>query len=467
MATIFRYTVNFFLLFLCYFLGGCKKFVTIDTPISQLVTGSVFNNAASATAALTSIYSQMQIDSYDMSHNTGLLGDELDNYTSGNIPFFTNNLTAVQSPGPWTKAYSYIYQANAVIEGLQKFEGVDQIIKDQLIGEAKFIRAFWHFYLVNCYGDVPLVTSTDYAVNAIKHRDKKDGIYKQIVSDLEDAQKVLNANYVDGSDSVVIMDRIRPNKFAATAFLARVYLYSGDFENAANSATTVIGNAGLYKLEEDLNDVFKINSRETIWQLGLPSTRFNTYDAEGYVLTGTPTDVAISDRLLNVFEPGDKRKSIWIGDTTTADGTFYYPNKYKVRAVSTAEPAEEVMMLRLSEQFLIRAEARTILGDVTGAVSDLDTVRIRVGLASYTGSTDKSSLLTAILHERQVELFTEWGHRWFDMIRTGAINSIMSGSTGVSHAKGGSWNNNGQQTLFPIPQSELMRDPNLIQNTGY
>ncbi|HEY4197438.1 MAG TPA: RagB/SusD family nutrient uptake outer membrane protein, partial [Mucilaginibacter sp.] len=117
---------------------------------------------------------------------------------------------------------------------------------------------------------------------------------------------------------------------------------------------------------------------------------------------------------------------------------------------------------RLAEQYLIRAEARSQEGNVSGAQSDLNVIRNRAGLANTTAST-QTTLLTAILHERQVEMFTEWGHRWLDLKRTGTVDAVMSL---VLPAKGGGgWNPN--MALMPLPLGDLQADQNLTQNPGY
>jgi len=120
------------------------------------------------------------------------------------------------------------------------------------------------------------------------------------------------------------------------------------------------------------------------------------------------------------------------------------------------------MMLRLGEQYLIRAEARAQQGETTQAVADLNVIRNRAGLPNYSGGTDKASLIAAIFHERQVELFTELGHRFFDLKRAGTINAVMGS---VAPQKGGTWNAN--KALFPIPISDILNDSNLTQNPGY
>ncbi len=170
--------------------------------------------------------------------------------------------------------------------------------------------------------------------------------------------------------------------------------------------------------------------------------------------------VYLSAFLLNSFEEGDKRKNNWVGLTVVGTDSFYFPHKYKIG--SYGDPVSEyLMVLRLSEQYLIRAEARAHQGDFTGALEDLNTVRARAGLTEVT-STDKEQILDFILHERRVELFSEWGHRWLDLKRTGKVDDVM---VDVTTKKGGSWNTNWQ--LYPLPLSDLQKDMNLTQNMGY
>src|SRR6266404_4672560 len=122
---------------------SCKKFVQIPPPSTQIVTSSVFNDENAATAALTSIYSAMKDESWNMSQSTGLLSDELQSPSSSNLvrPYYQNSLlanTSASDLGPWVKGYNYIYQANAVINGVKAGTGLSTEIKRQLTGEAEF-----------------------------------------------------------------------------------------------------------------------------------------------------------------------------------------------------------------------------------------------------------------------------------------------------------------------------------------
>lgn len=466
--------------YLSFFMGfafsftGCKKFVEVAPPITNLVSTSVFENASSATAALTSIYSQMTSESFSMAQSCGLLGDELENRFSSApllMQYYTNSMIAVNTVGPWISAYKYIYQANVILESLQKSTSINYNIQQQILSEARFIRAFWTFYLVNCYGDIPLVTTTDYSFNSKLGRTPVDQVYQQIIEDLKISRNQLSLYYVDVSDTTETIDRIRPTKWAASAMLARVYLYVKDYKNAENEATNVINNNSLYEIVGNLNDVFLRNSRESIWQLSAPEpSTYNTFDGQSFILNAPPVSGSgatntntISHQLLSSFENGDQRRLFWIDSivTDTPVDTLYYPYKYKV--YQSTDITENTMILRLAELYLIRAEARAQQNiDLNGAVADLNVIRKRAGLLEYGGTLDKDSLLIAILHERQVELFTEWGHRWFDLIRTDNVDKVMSV---VTPLKGGDWNNDWR--LFPIPQSERARDINLSQNNGY
>jgi hypothetical protein len=362
----------------------------------------------------------------------------------------------------WQEPYKYINNANAVIEGLSTSTGVTAATKNELLGEAKFVRAFCYFYLVNMFGDVPQITSTNYQLNAIAPRTPKSQVYQLIVSDLKDAQSLLSIDYSFSNGQ-----RIIPNKWAATALLARTYLYTGDWENSANQADSVINYSGTYSLVA-LDSVFLANSSEAIWQISQnPDQTFNTWEGFYFILTSTPYNVTLSQPLYNSFETGDNRKTDWVGSflDPTSGLTYYFPFKYKIQTGSVL--TEYSMVLRLAEQYLIRAEAEAngAPGGINASIADLNVIRNRAGLPSYTGPTDQNSILNAIYHERQVELFTEWGHRWLDLKRTNTVDSVMGNPGNACQAKGGSWSPN--WSLYPIPQTEIINDNMLKQNPGY
>lgn len=469
------------ILLLFIFSTGCKKFVTIDPPASSISASVAYNSNPSAAAVMSGIYSNMAgggISNGDgsLSISEGLSADEITLYLNVTpySQFYQNALSSSTAGASnnyfWGEIYSMIHVANTVIEGVANSSVVTASMKRQLDGEAKFIRAFFHFYATNIYGDVPVVTSGDYLTNNTIKRAPKTQVYQQIIQDLKDATAELTPGFVDANGNSTT-ERIRPNKGAAQALLARVYLYYGNltndvsnFTNAKVLADSVIGNA-LYSFSplSGAGSVFTKNSKETIWQLA-PSPGFNTLDAQFFVLTAPPWFVALSQNLIPAFESNDSRFQNWVGVYTLDNiDSFYFPYKYKV--YNYGDPVTEyTMVLRLAEQYLIRAEAKAQLDDISGSQDDLNAVRARAGLPPTT-ATDKETLITAILHERQIELFTEWGHRWFDLIRTGNINSVMGSPGNVCQSKGGTWDPN--KILAPLPLYETQINPNLTQNPGY
>lgn len=171
----------------------------------------------------------------------------------------------------------------------------------------------------------------------------------------------------------------------------------------------------------------------------------------------------ISPQLLNSFEPGDNRRTIWVGSLQSGASTLYFPYKYKDNNITntTLTFKEYSMVLRLGELYLIRAEARAQQNKLADAIGDIDALRSRAGLTGIDPELNQTQVLSAVTHERQVELFTE-GQRWLDLKRTGTIDSVMNMITPL---KKGVWNTN--QKLYPLPSTEIQNGINLTQNMGY
>lgn len=453
--------------------SGCKKFIEVDPPGTFTNATVVFSDNGTATAVLTGVYIKLSYDPF----NTGvtslsvlpeLSGDNL--ITTANdvqyLGYYQNALDAQYSGSStnyWNEIYPIIYTLNSAIEGLNQSNSLSPNVKQQLLGESHFMRAFCYFYLTNLFGDIPLVLSSDYLINSQLSKNKSSDVYAQIISDLKTAEGLLHEDYLDISLKTSTLDRVRPNKASATALLARVYLYNKQYDLAEATASLVIQN-GKYKLIA-LSDVFLKNSMETIWALQPVTAGENTKAARFYVLPNTgPNESAqptyLSNFLLTQFETNDQRRQQWISQVTVDGKTYAYSAKYKV-ILQDAPVSEFPIVLRLSEQFLIRSEARAQQNKLNEAKDDLNSIRNRAGLANSLASS-KEEILTAILKEKQVELFTEWGHRWFDLKRSGKINEVMAV---VAPTKKGTWNSNWQ--LYPIPQSEIDKNKKLIQNPGY
>jgi hypothetical protein len=484
-------------------LGSCKKLVDVGKPVSTITTDDAFSTNAKANSTMAGVYSQMMNNSGSFVFSNGgltiyagLSADELANLAGTASPedyqFYTNTLLATTfTPGSliWQPAYKNIYNANAIIAGIaaSTATALSDSVRKELTGEAKFIRAFCYFYLANLYGDVPMPLVTDFNQTSLMKRTPQAEVYNQIIQDLSDAQNALPSDY-----SVSGGERVRVNKWAATALLARVYLYQQRWAEAETAASAVIANSQ-YSLVTSLTGVFTKNSTEAIWQLQ-QNNAYSPYNAtwEGtkFIPTfrwssQTPANQAAFSAVFGLyisflvpayylrpgfasnFEPGDKRKTLWTDSTPSPAAApyngivYYYPVKYTLQLGSTGGAITQYyMVLRLAEQYLIRAEARAQQGtNLSGAAADLNVLRTRAGLTNTTAVT-KTDLLTAVAHERQVELFAEWGHRWLDLKRTGKASTVL-GAISTKQP----WSDN--QLLYPIPSLDITNDPNLVQNNGY
>ncbi len=442
---------------------SCDEFITIDPPKTEIVSEVVFENELSANAAITGIYSLMissqSFTRAGLEEYTGILSDEMINYSTrpDQIQFHLNSLTTRNSDVLalfWKEAYKYILNANTIIEGVERSGSLSSSAKNQISGEAKFIRAYCYFHLVNLFGEVPYLKTSDYRINENALRSPVSVVYENIEADLREAHTLLKDDYTVSNG-----ERTRPNRGAATALLARLYLYTEQWDKANQFASLLIDNTTTYSLKDDLNEVFLANSEEAIWQLAPVIPGVNTPQGQLFILSAAPNSttrrVSLTPNLVGAFQPGDERRSNWVGSFSNAVATWYYCHKYKVGVNPVV--SEYSMMFRMAEQFLIRAEARANLDDLIGAKTDLNIVRNRAGLPDAMVN-DKTSILQGIEQERRVELFAEGGHRWFDLRRTSRANEIL-GPVKLD------WQPT--DVLLPIPEAERLLNPNLTQNNGY
>src|SRR5690606_38892988 len=340
--------------------------------------------------------------------------------------------------------------ANAIIEGVTNSSRLQTEIKNQLKGEALFVRALLHFYLVNMFGDIPYVMTTDYNQNNVVSRTPTLEVYQKLKQDLEESINLLGVAYIT-------TDRTRPNKATAQALLARVYLYNGNYSDAVNMSTIVLNNSSMYVMESNLENTFLKSSSSTIWQFSPGASGANTYEGTTYIfLEGPPNKVSLLTDFVSQFNDNDLRKAHWIKAVTNGSETWYHAFKYKQNN-NSGSSVEYSILFRIEEQYLIRAEAKVKTGDIAGACEDLNKIRNRVGLPNVE-VTSQEELLDAILQERKFEFFTEFGHRFFDLKRFGKLDEALVNKPG--------WNSTDK--LWPIPISEILINPNLNpQNPGY
>ena len=450
-------------------LGSCERFVDVEVPDHRIASTTVFANDETAINAINGIYNQLFNTSFSSGGNrsvTFLAGLSADNFqttssTDEILEFAGNDITVANSFNKdlWSGAYNMIYMLNSILEGIEGSSSLSEDVRDRIEGEAKFVRAFTNFHLVIIYGDIPLLLTTDYRINAVAPRNTSDDVYQQVLTDLEDAIALLETSYPED-------ERTRPNKFVAMAMLARVYLYLNNWQQAENYSSLVIEENATYEILENHDSVFLANSREGIWQISpVGSGNSFTHTNEGNLFIKTPTTltpVALSSSFIDSRDVGDERLQHWVGIYTDDTGIYYFPNKYKVQYnASGGDITEYSMVLRLAEQYLIRSEARAKQGNLIGAITDLDVIRQRSGLepiAETAPNSSEADVLEMVLEERRSELFAEWGHRWFDLRRTNNTATVYK-------LKSPNWQDT--DALYPIPDEDRTKNPNLDQNPGY
>lgn len=453
--------VKVFLISILLIAVACDDFVQVKIPSTQLSSPLVFENNSTATAALVAIYAKIRDNGLLTGNPNGMqakLGeytDELTFYGAGgqtDASFYNNIVLPVNTDVKnwWSTTYNQIYATNALLEGVENSKSLTPLQKEQLRGEALFIRALLHFHMTNLYGDIPYVKTTDYTANTKIGKMGTTQVYENAEADLLESEVLLGVAYISS-------ERIRPNKATVQALLARLYLYSSRWAEAANSASTVLNNTTLYADDHNLETVFLKGNLGNIWQLMPAVESNNSLEAQTNVfLQGPPPVSAISPEFVNSFEAGDNRRTHWIKTVTKGTEVWYHAYKYKAYNNSGGS-LEYSIVFRTAELYLIRAEARAQQGELTTALEDLNSIRNKAGLGN-TSAVTAEQIINAIVKERKCELFTE-GHRFFDLKRNNLLDEILTPT------KPG-WDTNDK--LLPLPETELLLNPNLKpQNTGY
>ena len=342
--------------------------------------------------------------------------------------------------GIWSALYDGLNVANNVIAKIPGMSALNEDEKNKALGELYFLRALTHFNLMNYFGGIPLKTTPTIGLSQINAgRDSPDVVFDKIIKDLIFASENLQTS----------SQKIRASKDAANALLARVYLYKKDYNNAIIYATKVIDGKSSTLLPNYIDIFATDGSAETIFEVDFTPLDRNRIAEYNFPLTKNGRgEVAPSAAFISTYDANDKR----LNATIAYSGTTPYVIKYD--DLSTG--GDNVIVLRLAEMYLIRAESNARLStNVDQIQSDINIIRNRAGLNAISIS-DYPQLITAIEQERRWELAFE-GHRWFDLVRTGRALDLLPTVKNIN------------QTLFPIPQSELItnNNPGMTQNPGY
>ena len=390
---------------------------------------------------------------------------------------------------------------------------MNESLKQRLLGEAYFLRAYYYFRLVRAYGGVPLTLSIENDDSQWdRARSSKEVIYAQIISDLENAESRLwNKSETSGADMG------RATKGAAQAMLVKVYMYMHEYAKAKEWGDKFLQDqAAEYSLAPDFASNFTIageNNEESIFEIQYANEATSDFNPGNGATRGTFTQVLTRSRstnmgdegwgfnkpthnLYNEYEEADSLRrdatiilldSAHLGDLDTylgtsdvnrktglynADGTGYtYKNAHNTRGVLNNK------QYRLADFYLLYAEACLGIGDASTATIYLNKVRTRVGLPTYPGYTFKvngeeitsPTLEEAIRHERRMELAME-GHRWFDLCRWGVAYEVMTAYMALESSEAKAEMQpfkKGVHELLPIPNKQRQLNPSLTQNPGY
>jgi hypothetical protein len=476
-------------------LAACDDMLT-ETPRATLITETFFTSAADARAAIAATYQPLNsgnLFNTDLQwapiagSDEGFVGKDEENINIINLTRTNWDATNPYVTGPWSGFYQIITRANLVLERVPEIT-MDEAEKAQILGEAKFLRAFSYYYLVRLYGDVPLVTTTEEQETPGPRTPKAD-VWTQVIQDATDAEAALPLEW-DAAD------KGRATQGAADALLADIYLWrssaesSGEWDKAAQYAKKVI-DSGVYALEPDYLDAFlpgAQNGPEEIFAVqATGASGGSTITIAGWTWpremgAGSPggwgTYVPTAS-LLDLYPDGDYRREVSYfshgPDPNGVDVPFYQPHVYKYRP-STRPGPEDVNwpIYRYAEILLMYAEAQNELGDPATAVDYLDIVRARARdgtgseeraqPADYAGPMDQASVREAIFDERRLELSFE-SKRWFDLVRRGFVyfrtqllaNDPTAVAENITEAK----------MLWPVPQAQIDINRELVQNPGY
>ncbi|MGB5818449.1 MAG: RagB/SusD family nutrient uptake outer membrane protein [Saonia sp.] len=509
---------NYMCLFLATVFIGCSDNYLEDALVAtQLEDGNFFANEDDAVSAINAVYDPFHAGGYFKYHyiNIAHMAGET-RQTDGTTqpaeqayPNFNFNAgTGHLIPGVWSACYLGIQRANNTIEGVSAMDDAlfsDDNLKQRVIAEAHFLRAFYYFELVRLYGDVPLITevfdgniANEDAI--FPERDSKEEVYELIEEDFMLAAANLPKSYADS-------DVGRATAGAAQAFLGKAYLYQEKYDLARIAFKAIIdGNFAAYVLTENFGETFVLageNNAESIFEIQFQSgfgTSFavpvneanwiaNWFNPTAQFPFGfrnsVPSRQAIEffeqypeedaeRRLYTYAKPGDtwgrwdpvaedpvearqwRARNILVPYPDEPDFELLAIRKhsggFEERGGFNQNPNNHRVM-RYSDVLLMFAESENeVNGPTAEAYNAINTVRERAGVPPVSDLT-KGEFFEQIVVERRLEFMFEF-HRYFDLIRWDR-GSEMPGFTP------------GRNELLPIPAAQVANNPNLVQNQGF
>lgn len=436
---------------------SCEKILEVETPQNQIDKELVFEDIQTANAALAGLYAAIRDNSSVAGDQAGpVLGtytDDLDNYVvstaNGIIDIYRNQQIESNSIiySFWSANYRQIYNANAILEGVESSKALSQSDKNRIKGESLFLRALMFFHLQQIFGDIAYPVTTNYQINQHIERTPSAEVLQRLYLDLRESADLLMDNYTNS-------ERIFVNKKTAEMLLAKVLMEQGKWSEAETLLKGIVQHSQ-YVWETDLSKVFLKSGKHILWQLKPSQAGNPTMEANIYFFGNTaPTNYALSQNLYTSFDSNDQRRQKWISSTVIGNKTWYKADKYKLRVNNTTEYS---IVFRLEEVYLLLAECLAKQNKIQEALPWVNAVRTRAGISAIPSSS-QNNVLDVILAENRKEFFTEMGKRFFDLKRAGKLNELLAVKP--------NWKT--FHILWPVPQQELLLNPSLHpQNPGY
>nr|WP_295934360.1 RagB/SusD family nutrient uptake outer membrane protein [uncultured Dyadobacter sp.] len=373
----------------------------------------------------------------------------------------------------WTRYYSAIYRANLVIDNVPNI-AFDEERKKQIVAEARFLRASGYISLYDLFGPTPIITNSVSNSDDRPARASKEEFVKFVADELNAVSDIL---------PVTAKQYSRATRGAALAFLTKFYLNNKDWQKAGETAQKVIdlnayslfnaaNRTDLFKLANEKNSEF-IYVRPHIAQPGLgtnylPHAAPPNYKYKGAVKANYATQLKTLSAFYDSFDPKDQRRGAFLTEYDDLNGKHILLGQDDKRSfkfeedlpATGADLGNDFPVVRYADILLSRAEALNELqGPTPEVIALINQVRAKAGITalSIADFASKEALRAHILKERGWEFFSEELRRQ-DLIRHGKFIELAKGRGKVAFD---------HQVLFPLPQSEIDRNPSLKQNDGY
>lgn len=389
------------------------------------------------------------------------------------MDFFTYTPRTQEFNDFWRLQYNGITQCNTVLEKVPAIS-MNEALRSRILGEAYFLRAYYYFLLTQVFGDVPLLTKITPPDELKIPKTPKTAIYRQIIADCERAAELLPVQYAASEAG-------RATRGAAWALTAKTSLYEKNWSKTLEYIAKVKG-LNIYTLVADYQDNFRKNTQnnsESVWEiqhanleLGVGNFLNQWWASNKYTGYGF---AEVPQSYVNAFEPDDPRRGFTVAMNNdiyfeliykpSFSSTRFGPVKYLQSDLEVSQKADgdiNYTAIRYAEVLLWEAEALTELGRMQEAQIPLEQVRARARAQAKNPATalppvittDQQAMRAAIQHERHVELGFEM-HRFFDLVRWGVAAERLEKFQ------------LGKHEVFPIPQTEIDLNPQLVQNPGY